>query len=94
MIGRPRSTASAHVDDGSDCVTDGTFCGSGCRGVAVVVMYKWRPIIATGTKPTATTISRSHVSIRFRLFDTFPPLRAFADMQGSMQPDLQPRRPL
>ena len=63
-ICRPCSTASAHFGDGAECVTDGTSCGFGCRGVAVALMYTQSPRIAASSRPTATTISASQVCVR------------------------------
>jgi hypothetical protein len=37
-------------------------------------MYKWRPRIAVSNRPIAATMRAAQVSVRFQLFDTFPPL--------------------
>ena len=69
MICRPRSTASVHFREGSECVTDRTCCGSGCRIGAVTLLYAQSPRIAASSRPMAPTISASQIGIRF--FATF-----------------------
>lgn len=74
MACRPRSTAAVHFGDGTDVVTDGARRGSWCQDVEVTLTYAQSPTIAAISPPTARAISASQVSVRFQLFDTFPPL--------------------
>src|SRR5262245_22121839 len=69
-ICRPRSTASAHLGDGADCVTDGTSRASGCSGVAVTLTYTQSPRMAAGMRQTTPMISAIQNSVR--RFDIVP----------------------
>src|SRR5688572_33443059 len=65
MMYRPRSTASVHLRDGVECVTDRTCCGSGCRIGVVTLLYAQSPRSAASGRPMAPTISASQTGIRF-----------------------------